>query len=324
MSKGKKVIASRPTKGKRYGTQERATQAGQIVKMIQTDTSNAKNIANTVKDMDVLSLIGPDEKNPKKLYGYKPSQIRHTTDTYRAIFGAAMTGILEHGESDKYSRTKELLLEVVSYYVASGKKNPCGQMLVEKTEGNVIKHELHDNATEGFSEVWTRHSNEGITLEELKKDWLDLWGHADTTVTRWAGRVAKRTVILENQDVQTTFKGQPITLTGQRVETYADPVCRAYFEAIEADKKKEAERRRKLTATQKGLDSIKSEIGKIYTILDQLDGGKPAIGKWTDDSSRAICDAWQNVRAALKVVEATMKDGKTVTAAQMKKSKKTK
>ena len=318
MSKGKKVIASRPTKG----TQERETIASQIDTCVKTDVGNAKKIAEAVKDMDVLSLIGPDEINPKKLFGYKPSQVRHTVDTYRATRCAMMLSVLEH--SGKYERTKELLVEVVKFYSASGKKAPCRQMLVEKTEGNNVTQELHDNATEGFAEVWNRSSNMQITLPELQADYEALSKHADTMCGRWAERVAKRTVILENQDVQTTFKGQPVTLTGQSVETYADPVCRAYFEAIEADKVKEAERRRKLTAKQKGLDSIKSEIEKIDTTIDQLDGGKPAIGKWTDDSSIAICDAWQGVKAALQVVEAAMKEGKTVTPAMMKKSKKTK
>mgnify|MGYP001483666684 CR=1 FL=1 len=319
MSKGKKVIASRPTKGKRYDAQERETLASQIDTCVKTDVGNAKNIAEAVKDMDVLSLIGPDETNPNKLFGYKPSQIRHTADTYRAVRCSMKLSILEH--SGKYERTRELLEEVVKFFNTSGKKNPCSQMLVAKTEGNVIKQELHDNATEGFVEVWNRSSNLQITLAELKKDYGDLQKHADTKIGRWAELVAKRTTILEDQDVHTTLQGQPVTLTGQRVETYADPICRAYFEAIEADKVKEAERRRKLTDKQKGLDSIKSEIEKIDTIIDQLDGGKPAIGKWTDDSSIAICDAWRGVKFALQIVEESMKEGKTVTAAQMKKSK---
>ena len=184
MSNDKKVVASRPTKGKRYGAEERKTHASQIVNCVKTDVSNEQNIAKAVEGMHVLSLIGPDEKNPKKLFGYKPSQIRHSVDTYRGTRCAVMLAILD--SSSKYPRTQDLLVEVVKYFSESGKKAPCRQMLVEKTEGNNVTQELHDNVTEGFSEVWNRSSNLQITLPELQADFESVLKHADTTITRWA------------------------------------------------------------------------------------------------------------------------------------------
>lgn len=322
MSGNKKVTASRPTTGKRFTPAECKAQAARFADMVGTDERIVKDIALAVEDAHVLDFISPEEKSDKKLFGYKAAQIRHSKDTFRRAQGAMMRAILANTSGTSvFVRTADLLVEVANYWEKSGKKGPCNKMLVEKTVDGELVQELHDDATEGFVTAWGLCSNLQVTLPELRESWLALVKHADTKMTRWAEKTAKRTITVK-QDVKTTHMGQPVTLKDQDVVVYADPVCRAYFEDADSKRKAESDRKSKLTDKQKGIANVDTQIKNIAAVIERLDVGKPAAGKWSDDSSVALNAAWQNVVAALEDVKVTMSKGNVLTKAQATKLQK--
>lgn len=268
--------------GKLRSTESRKALADAMIVINQSEVRQKKDLDKIGSAVSLLHFVKPETTDPAKLYGYTTDDIIHTDDSYRHAtcdFGIAY---LKHGLGyDLYEDSRDVMIALLEHKRTAGGRAPIKSMLEE--DGS-----LHKNVTDAFRDAY---GNGELGYHGVNAEWKKLDKHVTDRMPRIAEQLAKRKVTTRG-DIQRMISGTEVILKNQKITVYADATARAYFEALETEKTKSAEKERKKNARTKGLETVKQTITDQGDYISSLENVEKEIPmQWNAKSRPAIIKA---------------------------------